>query len=291
MTNVNTTISQADKLRALLDKPDLLLMPGCHDALSAKLIQETGFNVGFMSGFAVSAARLAMPDTGLISYGEMVETGRNICSTVSIPMFGDGDTGFGNALNVKRTVKGYANAGFACIMLEDQVMPKRCGHTKDKMVVSREESFDRIRAAIDARNEEGSDILIMARTDARATDSLDEAIFRANKYIELGADISFLEAPESIDEMKEYCNQVPGHKMANMIEHGKTPVLPAEQLQEIGYKIAVFPLSLVNASILAMRQSLEMIKTGKEPNNVLDFEGLKSAVGFPEYYDEFDRYN
>jgi len=266
-------------------------MPGCHDALSAKLIEQAGFDVGFMSGFAVSAARLAMPDTGLISYAEMVETGRNINSTVSIPMFGDGDTGFGNALNVKRTVQGYASAGFACIMLEDQVMPKRCGHTKDKMVVSREESFSRIQAAIDARNEEGSDILIMARTDSRATDSLDEAIFRANKYIELGADISFLEAPESIDEMKEYCNQVPGHKMANMIEHGKTPVLPPQQLEEIGYKIAVFPLSLVNASIMAMRQSLEMIKNGQEPTNVLDFEGLKSAVGFPAYYDEFDRYH
>ncbi len=283
--------TQANKLRALLDKPGLRLMPGCHDAMSAKLIEEAGFDLGFMSGFAVSAARLAYPDTGLISYGEMVETGRNICSTVSIPMFGDGDTGFGNALNIKRTVKGYANAGFACIMLEDQVMPKRCGHTKDKKVVSREEAFSRVKAAIDARNEEGSDILIMARTDSRATDNLDEAIFRANEFAKLGADITFLEAPESIDEMKEYCNQVPGHKMANMIEHGKTPVLPADQLEQIGYKIAVFPLSLINASIVAMKESLAMIKQGKEPTNVLDFEGLKSAVGFPEYYDEFDRYN
>lgn len=282
--------TQTNKLRTLLDAPGILNMPGCHDALSASLIEQAGFNVGFMSGFAVSAARLAVPDTGLISYGEMLETGRNICSTVKIPMFGDGDTGFGNALNVKRTVKGYASAGFACIMLEDQVMPKRCGHTKDKMVVSQEESFSRIKAAIDARNEEGSDILIMARTDARATNNLDEAIFRANKYIELGADISFLEAPESIEEMEEYCNQVPGHKMANMIEYGKTPVLPPEQLEEIGYKIAVFPLSLVNASIVAMRQSLEMIRNGQEPSNVLDFEGLKNAVGFPEYYDEFDQY-
>lgn len=283
--------TQANKLRALLDKPGIRLMPGCHDAMSAKLVEEAGFDMGFMSGFAVSAARLAYPDTGLISYGEMVETGRNICSTVSIPMFGDGDTGFGNALNIKRTVKGYANAGFACIMLEDQVMPKRCGHTKDKMVVSREESFSRVKAAIDARNEAGSDILIMARTDSRGTDSLDEAIFRANEFAKLGADITFLEAPESIEEMKEYCNQVPGHKMANMIEHGKTPVLPAEQLEEIGYKISVFPLSLLNASIVAMRESLAMIKQGKEPTNILDFEGLKSAVGFPEYYDEFDRYH
>ena len=265
-------------------------MPGCHDAMSAKLIEEAGFDLGFMSGFAVSASQLGVADTGLVSYGEMVSQGRAICSSVSIPMFGDGDTGFGNAVNVKRTVQGYANAGFGCIMLEDQVMPKRCGHTKGKVVVSREEAFSRIQAAIDARNE-GLDILIMARTDSRATHDLDEAIFRTNEFAKIGADITFLEAPESEEEMREYCNSVPGPKMANMIEHGKTPVLPPQQLEEIGYKIAVFPLTLLNASILAMRQSLKMIKDGKQPTNVLDFEELKSAVGFSEYYDEFDRYN
>jgi len=282
--------NQADKLRKLLGKPGLLTMPGCHDAMSAKLIEEAGFDLGFMSGFAVSGARLGVPDTGLISYGEMLDQGRNICSVVSIPMFGDGDTGFGNAVNVKRTVEGYARAGFACIMLEDQVMPKRCGHTKDKAVVSREEAFSRIQAAVDARNE-GIDILIMARTDARAIHGLGEAIERCQEFSRIGADINFLEAPESEQEMREYCNSVPGYKMANMIEHGKTPILPPEQLEEIGYKIAVFPLTLLNASILAMRQSLEMLKNGHEPSNVLNFEDLKSAVGFPQYYDEFDRYN
>jgi len=282
--------SSADKLRDLLQKPGLLTMPGCHDAMSAKLIEQAGFKLGFMSGFAVSASQLGVADTGLVSYGEMVTQGRAICSSVSIPMFGDGDTGFGNAVNVKRTVQGYANAGFGCIMLEDQVMPKRCGHTKGKVVVSREEAFSRIQAAIDARNE-GLDILIMPRTDSRATHDLDEAIFRANEFARLGADITFLEAPESEQEMREYCNSVPGPKMANMIEHGKTPVLPPEQLEDIGYKIAVYPLTLLNASILAMRKSLEMIQDGKVPTNVLDFEDLKSAVGFSEYYEEFDRYN
>ncbi len=282
--------SPADKLRDLLNKPGLLTMPGCHDAISAKLIEQAGFKLGFMSGFAVSASQLGVADTGLISYGEMVAQGRAICSSVSIPMFGDGDTGFGNAVNVKRTVQGYANAGFGCIMLEDQVMPKRCGHTKGKVVVSREEAFSRLQAAIDARNE-GLDILIMARTDSRATHDLDEAIYRTAEFARIGADITFLEAPESEQEMREYCNSVPGPKMANMIEHGKTPVLPPEQLEEIGYKIAVFPLTLINASILAMRQSLETIKNGKKPSNVLDFEELKSAVGFTEYYKEFDRYN
>lgn len=281
--------SPADKLRTLLQQPGIISMPGCHDAISARLIEQAGFATAFMSGFAVSGARLGLPDTGLISYAEMLDQGRNICSTVNIPMFGDGDTGFGNAVNIKRTVDGYARAGFACIMLEDQVMPKRCGHTKGKDVVSREEAYSRIQAAVDARNE-GTDILIMARTDARAIHGLDEAIERANEFVRIGADITFVEAPESVDEMQAYCDSVPGVKMANMIEFGKTPVLPPPQLEEIGYKIMVYPLTLLNASILAMQQSLQMIKQGKEPTNVLDFEDLKSAVGFPEYYAEFDRY-
>ena len=152
----------AERLRQLIARPGLLVMPGCHDAMSARLIQEAGFELGFMSGFAVSAARLGMPDTGLISYGELVDQGRNICDAVSIPMIGDGDTGFGSAQNIKRTVQGYARAGFACIMLEDQVAPKRCGHTEGKSVVGRDEALTRIQAAVDARRE-GDDILIMAQ--------------------------------------------------------------------------------------------------------------------------------
>src|ERR1041385_4998283 len=167
----------ADRLRALLRRPGILLMPGCHDAMSARLIEEAGFELGFMSGFAVSAARLGMPDTGLISYGELVDQGQHVCRAVSIPMIGDGDTGFGSAQNIKRTVQGYARAGFACIMLEDQVAPKRCGHTEGKSVVAREEALMRIRAAVAARNA-GDDILIMARTDARACVDLDEALAR-----------------------------------------------------------------------------------------------------------------
>jgi 2-methylisocitrate lyase-like PEP mutase family enzyme len=281
--------SRADHLRNLLARPEILVMPGCHDAMSARLIEEAGFDAGFMSGFAVSAARLALPDTGLISFGELVEQGRNICSAVSIPMFGDGDTGFGNALNIKRTVQGYARAGFACIMLEDQIAPKRCGHTKGKAVVSRDEAAMRIRAAVDARNA-GNDILIMARTDARTPEGLDEAIARCKLFRELGADITFLEAPESIEEMRRYCAEVDGPKMANMIEYGKTPVLPPQELDAIGYKIAVYPLTLLNAGIRAMREALQSLKQHKMPGNIMDFEALKSAVGFPSYYEEGDRY-
>jgi 2-methylisocitrate lyase-like PEP mutase family enzyme len=282
-------ITSTDKLRQLLASPGLLVMPGCYDAISAALIEEAGFRVGFMGGFSVSASQLGMPDTGLISYAEMVEQGCHICNRVNIPIIGDGDTGFGNALNVKRTVQGYARAGFACIMLEDQVMPKRCGHTKGKSVVCRDEAYSRIKAAVDARDE-GSDILIMARTDSRAVHGLDEAITRANEFVRLGVDITFVEAPESIAEMREYCSSVPGPKMANMVEHGKTPVLSPGELEEIGYRIVVFPLSLLSASIRAMHEALQSLSQGRAPANILDFEELKERVGFNHYYREFGRY-
>ena len=280
--------SPAAQLRALLARPGLLLMPGCHDALSAKLVEEAGFPLTFMSGFAVSAARLGLPDTGLISYGEMVDQGRNLCASVSIPVIGDGDTGFGNPLNVRRTVQGYAQAGFACIMIEDQIMPKRCGHIRGKAVLPREEARMRLQAAVDARDE-GSDILIMARTDARATDGLDEAIERCRDFAAIGADITFLEAPESEAEMRRYCAEVPGPKMANLIEFGKTPVLPPAQLEAIGYQIAVYPLTLLNVSIKAMRAAMLQLREGRSPE-VLDFAQLTAAVGFPEYYAGETRY-
>jgi 2-methylisocitrate lyase-like PEP mutase family enzyme len=273
----------------LLDRAGILLMPGCHDAMSARLIEEAGFELGFMSGFAVSAARLGMPDTGLISYGELVDQGQNICRAVSIPLIGDGDTGFGSAQNIKRTVQGYERAGFAAIMLEDQVAPKRCGHTEGKSVVGRDEALTRIRAAVDARDA-GSGILIMARTDARACIDLDEAILRCQNFREIGADITFLEAPLNEAEMRRYCAEVNGPKMANLIEGGKTPLLSPKQLDAIGYKIAVYPLTLLNVSIQAMRTALASLRRSERPIAAMDFEELKKAVGFPAYYAEEARY-
>ena len=281
-------MTPAARLRALLDRPGLLVMPGCHDAMSARLIEEAGFELGFMSGFAVSAARLGMPDTGLISYAELADQAQNICRAASIPFIGDGDTGFGSAQNIKRTVAGYARAGFAAIMLEDQVAPKRCGHTEGKSVVARDEALTRIRAAVDARNE-GADILIMARTDARAVVGLDEAIARCQAFRALGADITFLEAPLGAGEMRRYCAEVDGPKMANLIEGGKTPLLPHAELEAIGYKIAVYPLTMLNVSIVAMRAALTQLARG-EATAAMTFEDLKRAVGFPEYYEEEARY-
>jgi 2-methylisocitrate lyase-like PEP mutase family enzyme len=242
-----------------------------------------------MSGFAVSAARLALPDTGLISYGEMLDQGRNICSTVSIPVIGDGDTGYGNPANVRRTVRGYAAAGFAGIMIEDQLAPKRCGHTGVKEVVDRTEALRRVRAACDARDE-GQDILIMARTDARSTHGLDEALWRIRAFADLGADILFMEAPRSEAEMAAFCACVPGPKLANMLEEGITPILTPERLATIGYKIAAYPLTLLSSAVRAMQESLEALRLGRTPPGRVDFSTLREIVGFPGYDALLDRY-
>jgi 2-methylisocitrate lyase-like PEP mutase family enzyme len=272
----------AAKLRALLDAPGLLLMPCCFDGLSALLIERAGFALTFMSGFAVSAARLGQPDTGLISYGEMLDQGRNVCAAVSIPVIGDADTGYGNPMNVKRTVAGFAQAGFACAMIEDQVAPKRCGHTPGKEVVDREEAVDRIRAAVEVRDE-GSDILIMARTDARAARDMEEALVRARAFSELGADILFVEAPATEEEMEQLCTEAPGLHMANMVEGGVTPILPPQRLEEIGYKIAAYPLTLLSAAARAMNDALASIVRGDPAERLLEFPELRKIVGFDAY--------
>ena len=201
--------TQTHQLRQLLNQPGIITMPCCFDAFSARLIEQAGFPLTFMSGFAVSAARLGLPDTGLISYGEMIDQGRNICSSVNIPVIGDGDTGYGNAMNVKRTVMGYLHAGFSGIMIEDQVSPKRCGHTNGKEVVSRERAIQRIQAVIEARAEaqaNGADIVIIARTDARATLGLSEAIERALIFKEIAAPGIGRFQPNSL-----YCGKVLSH--------------------------------------------------------------------------------
>ncbi|MEQ8654137.1 MAG: isocitrate lyase/PEP mutase family protein [Kiloniellales bacterium] len=284
------SVSPAQQLRDLLAAGKLLVTPSCADALSAKLIEQSGFQTAFMSGFAVSASRIGQPDTGLISYGEMVDTVRNICAATTIPVLCDGDTGYGNALNVKRTVKGYARAGAAAVMIEDQVAPKRCGHTKGKLVVDRQEAVDRIRAAADARAE-GDDILILARTDARHGHGLDEALERAAAFKEAGADILFVEAPKSLEEMRRICTEVPGHHMANMVEGGETPIRTPADLQDIGFAVAAYPLTLMSAAMRAMLEALEGLKGDTHPSNILDFAELRRRVGFDDYYAEEGRYS
>lgn len=276
-------IDPAGRLRSLLSEDRLHVMPCCFDALSARMIERAGFELSFMSGFAVSASRLAAPDTGLISFGEMLDQGRSICEAVNLPMIGDADTGYGNPLNVRRTVAAYARAGFAGVMIEDQVAPKRCGHTRGKAVVDRETSYQRIRAAVDAR-EAGEDILIMARTDARAGQGLAEAIERCRAFADLGADMLFLEAPQSEAEMEELCRELPGlPTMANIVEDGDTPALPPARLEEIGFKIAAYPLTLLSSAARAMQEALDALAAGTPAPARLSFGELQELVGFHEY--------
>jgi len=281
--------SKTEQLKALFEDETLHLTPCCWDALSAKLIGQAGFPLTFMSGFGVSAARLGMPDTGLISFGEMIDQARNIAGAVSIPVIGDGDTGFGNAMNVKRTVRAYADAGMACIMIEDQVSPKRCGHTRGKQVVSRDEALRRIRAAVDAKDE-GADILVMARTDARESHGLSEAIERAVGFHEIGADITFIEAPHNEKELRLICTEVEGPRMVNIVEGGKTPSLSPTVLQDIGFSIATYPLTGLMAAIAAINGTLDALKAGRIPEPPMDFEALQHLIGFEEYFEAERRY-
>jgi len=281
---------KADKLKKLLDQKGIVVMPGCYDALSAKLIEREGINVGFMSGFAVSSTRLGMPDAGLISFSEMAEQVRNICNVTSIPIIFDGDTGYGNAVNVYRTVRGFADAGAAAIMIEDQKWPKKCGHTKGKDVVEADEANSRIKAAVDASKMNNKDILVMTRTDAIATRGLDDAIKRMQKFSELGADILFVEAIKSKEDMKRVIKEVPGHHMINLIEDGETPLLEINELEDLGFKIAVFPLTLMSASVKTMQESLQNMKNKVYNTNVSKFSDLRDIVGFNEYYEIEDKY-
>jgi 2-methylisocitrate lyase-like PEP mutase family enzyme len=284
-------VSAALKLRELLAQKDIAVMPGCFDALSSKLVADAGFKVAFMSGFAVSAARLGLPDTGLISFAEMLDSLRS-CSAAAgtMPIIGDGDTGYGNALSVQRTVVEYARAGAAAVMIEDQISPKKCGHTRGKQVISREEARMKIRAAADVKA--NADILIMARTDARAVHGFDAALDRCRDFEEAGADIVFLEAPETEEEMRRFCGAMSKPCMANMVPGGKTPILPPAKLQDIGYKLALYPIVLLSVSIAAMQTALAALKPGATtalPPSI-SFTELQSVVGFPDYWRREERY-
>ena len=282
--------SPAARLSALLERPGALPFPCCWDALSARLVERAGFPLSLMSGFAVAAARLGEPDTGLISYGEIQDQGRQVCSAVDLPVIGDGDTGYGNAVNVKRTVRGYAAAGFAGVMIEDQEWPKRCGHTRGKSVVGRREATARIRAAVDARDE-GAEILIMARTDALAIHGLDEALWRAQAFADLGADMLFVESPTTVQQMETICRTVPGHHMANMLEDGVTPYLDDRHLEEIGFKLIVHPFAMLSAGIRAMQKALVDLRSGRVPEERISFTELQEIVGFDQYRREEERYD
>ena len=284
-------MTPAQRLRDLLSEPNVEIMPGCYDALSAKLVADAGYKLTFMSGFAVSAARLGLPDTGLISFTEMLDSLRSCCAAAgNVPVIGDGDTGYGNPLNVQRTVIEYARAGAAGVMIEDQVSPKKCGHTRGKQVITRDEARMKILAAVDAKAD--ADILVMARTDARAVHGFDEALARCRDFEAEGADIIFLEAPETVDEMQRFCSAMTRPCMANMVPGGKTPILPPARLQQIGYKLALYPVMLLSSAVAAMQTTLAALRPGSTtpmPPRV-SFAELQGVVGFPDYWKRETRY-
>jgi 2-methylisocitrate lyase-like PEP mutase family enzyme len=262
-------------LRERFAARELVVAPCCYDAISARIIHEAGFGATFMSGFGVAAARYGVPDNGLIGYAEMVETLRLICAAnPDMAVVGDGDTGYGNAMNVRNTVVGYARAGAAAIMIEDQVTPKRCGHMEGKTVVSLDEARTRIRAAVDARRESGLDILIVARTDARAPHGFDEALRRLQAFKEEGADLLFLEAPANEDELRRFAAEIDAPAMANLVPGGKTPVLSPARLRELGFAFAIYHQALFSA-IEAMKRAFAALAEG-------DPEGGAPATPFDE---------
>lgn len=280
---------QAKALRARLRQERILTIPGCFDAMSAKLVEKAGFEAAYVSGYAVSATQIGLPDAGLISYREILDQVRDVAGAVSLPLIGDADTGFGNPINVRRTVKGFADAGIACVMLEDQVFPKRCGFAQGVEVVSRDEALTRLRAALDMRDEiraEGGDILILARTDSRVAEGLDEALWRCEAFADMGADIVYFEGAQERGEMEALCRRVAVPKLLAQLEKEGRPLLSPTEAEAIGYDCLLFGVTLLNVSIRAMRDALALMAGGAHPgpDRLLTFEELYEAVGFDWYY-------
>lgn len=253
----------------LLKQNGFLLAPGVYDALSAKIARAAGFEALFVSGYSVAASRLGEPDIGLLTQTEMTDTARRICRCVDCPVIVDADTGYGGVLNVMRTVRDLIDAGAKGCFLEDQVWPKRCGHMRGKKVIPLEDHVQKLRAACDARG--NADFFIVARTDAReATGSLDEAIRRAKAYKQTGVDALFVEAPQSLDEMKEISRQVEPPFVANMLEGGVTPALNGDELRQLGFTIAVFPLTGLFAAARAQTEVFSHLRQQGSTRSILD---------------------
>lgn len=276
--------------RSLLDKDGIITLPGVYDCLSAKIARNCGFEALFTSGFGISAAGFGLPDYGLVSGTEIIQVTENICKSVDIPVVADIDTGYGNPLNVIRTVEGITTAGISGIILEDQKWPKRCGHLEGKEIISSEEHVEKIRAARYAAGE--SDLVIIARTDSRAEYGLDEAIRRGREYIDAGADVIFIEAPHSVEELKLIASEFPGFPLfANMVEGGKTPVLNSEELEKIGFKIVVYPLAGMFSAASALINIYKYLKensTTKGNRFETDFDSFKEIVNI-EYFRQLEK--
>lgn len=275
-------------LKTALSK-DMVVAPGVFDLISALIADRMGFSALYMTGYGTVASHLGLPDAGLATYRDMVERAGRIAQMTKTPLIADADTGYGGLLNVAHTVRGYEAAGVAAIQIEDQEFPKKCGHTPNRRVIAAEEMARKIEVACNSRKRD--DFLIIARTDARTAHGIDEAIRRGKLYRDAGADIVFVEAPESDGEMKRICSEIDAPTLANMVEGGRTPVLSAQRLKEIGFAIALFP----GSGFLATGKALESVYADIRENGcttektpLYDFAQFNELIGFPEIW-EFER--
>ena len=282
----------ANSVRQLLDQHGQLVMPGVYDALSAKIAARAGFEVVFITGYSLSATLLGEPDFGLLTQTEVVNAATRICSVTDTPVIVDADTGYGNAINVIRTVEDLTRAGAAGMFLEDQVWPKRCGHMKGKQVIAIEEQLNKLRAAIDARKDRN--FFIVARTDSRQALGLNEAITRGVAFKEAGADAVFIEAPQSKEEMKEIASRVPGPLVANMLERGVTPLMGPAELKELGYQLIVWPLAPLYSVAKTLADTYGTLRREGSTIKILDklmpFDDFNEIVGLDDKYAADARY-
>lgn len=273
------------KIRQLLTKRGPLVIPGVYDAIGAKIAEKEGFDAMFQTGYGTSATLFGMPDYGFIGATETVDNARRICRAVSVPVIVDADTGYGNALSVWKLVKELEEAGAAGIFLEDQRWPKRCGHMQGKEVIPHSEYIEKLKAALDARS--SKDFIIVSRTDARATEGLESAIERAKTNYKMGADVIFVEAPKSLDEMKKIGKSISAPLVANMIEGGATPISSAEDLYQMGFKIILYPLSVLFANTYATLSILKELKekgsTKKYSKKLVNFEQFNELVELSKF--------
>jgi carboxyvinyl-carboxyphosphonate phosphorylmutase len=272
------------ELRRLLSKGSILVVPAAFDMISAKLIEGAGFEAVYLSGFGQSASHLGLPDAGLMTFSEMLERVHNMARALRVPLLADGDTGYGNVLNVRRTVQEFEQAGAAAIQLEDQEMPKKCGHTEGRRVIEAREMVRKIEAAVESRRSD--DFLIIARTDARSSLGLEEAIARGKLYEEAGADIIFVESPQTEEELRTVAENIEKPTMANMVEGGKTPLVPVRELERMGFSIVAFAVTCLLVATGAMKRAVEILKREGTTQGLMDammsFEEFNSFIGFPE---------
>jgi 2-methylisocitrate lyase-like PEP mutase family enzyme len=276
-------------LKAHIAGGHFVVAPGIYDMISALMADRMGFDALYMTGYGTVASYLGLPDAGLATYRDMLERAQRIAEMTKTPVIADADTGYGGLLNVRHTVRGYEAAGIAAIQLEDQEFPKKCGHTPNRKVISLEDMVRKVEVACDSRRSD--DFLVIARTDARTALGLDEAIRRGRAYREAGADIVFVEAPETEDEMRRICDSIDGPLLANMVDGGRTPVLSAERLKEMGFALSIFP----GAGFLATTRALETVygdihDNGRttERSPLYAFSDFNTLIGFEDVW-EFDR--